>query len=86
MSAHMIEKFLWEVTQQPQRASEFKADPDRFLAAYALQPDEAAMVKNLDVSAMVAHGVNPMLTMRVWSMLKGRDQMPAYLQKLSISE
>jgi len=82
MSAYMIEKLLWEITQQPQRAAEFKADPDRFLSAYALAADEVEMVKNMDVRAMVARNVNPMLTMRGWSVLKGRDQMPAYLQRL----
>ncbi len=86
MSAYMIEKLLWEITQQPQQAAAFKTDPDRFLSAYALEANEMNMVKTLDVRAMVAHNVNPMLTMRVWSVLKGRGQMPAYLQRLGGDE
>lgn len=82
MSVYMIEKLLWEITQQPQRAAEFKADPDRFLQGYALAADEAAMIKKLDVRALVARNVNPMLTMRLWSLMKGRDQTPAYLKQL----
>lgn len=82
MSVYMLEKLLWEITQHPQRAAEFKADPDRFLRAYPLAPDEIALVKNLDVHGLMARAVNPMLVMRLWSVMKGRDQMPEYLRRL----
>jgi hypothetical protein len=82
MSVHMLEKLLWEVTQQPSRAAEFKADPDRFLLAYALEADEVALIKNLDVRGMMACAVNPMLIMRIWSLIKGRDQTAEYLRRL----
>lgn len=82
MSVYMIEKLLWDITQHPPRAQEYKADPDQFLRTYALAADEIEMIKNLDVRALVACNVNPMLTMRLWSLVKGRDQTPAYLKQL----
>ncbi len=82
MSVHMLEKLLWEITQQPSRAAEFKANPDRFLLAYALDPDEVELIKNLDVRGMMAREVNPMLIMRLWAIVKGRDQTAEYLRRL----
>lgn len=78
----MLEKLLWEITQQPSRGAEFKADPERYLLAYPLDADEIDMVTRLDVRGLIARDVNPMLTMRLWSLMKGRDQMPEYLKQL----
>lgn len=82
MSAAVMEKVLWEIGLDPKRAAQFKADADQYLAAYDLAPEETQMLKGLDVRLMQARGVSPMLTMRAWSALKGRDQMPEYLRKL----
>lgn len=86
MSVHMLEKLLWEVTQQPSRAAELKADPDRFLLTYALEAEEAALIKNLDVRGLMAREVNPMLIMRIWSIMKGRDQTAEYLRLLGAAK
>lgn len=82
MSAAMMEKILWEIGLDPQRAAQFKADPDHYLTPYSLSAQEATMLKELDVRALVERNVNPMLTMRAWTALRGRDQMPEYLRKL----
>ena len=82
MSRFAIEKVLWEISQDSERAEKFRANPERYLAANALDPDEVEMIKALDVRAMVAHKVHPMLTMRAWQILRGRDQMPAYFKAL----
>jgi len=86
MSVHTLEKLLWEITQHPERAADFKADPDRFLRAYALTADEIELVKNLDVRGLMARKVNPMLVMRIWSVMKGRDQTSEYLRRLGAAE
>jgi len=85
MSIHMLEKALFDITGHPQRAAEFKADPDRFLREYALDAEEIRILKDLDVREMQARNANPMLVMRAFTCLEGRDRLPEYMRRLNPS-
>lgn len=83
MSIHMLEKVLFDIADDPKRAAEFKADPQRFLEPYALHPDEVRIIKELDVREMQARAANPMLVMRAFTCLEGgRDRVPEYMRRL----
>ncbi len=82
MSIHTIERVLFELTASPQRAAHYREDPSAFLAGYPLAPEEVGLITSLDVKEMVRRGLNPMLAMRAFNLIAGRDRFPEYLQKL----
>ncbi|WP_372725370.1 hypothetical protein [Immundisolibacter sp.] len=84
MSLNAVEKVFWEFGTDPDRIAAFRADPDGYLAAYRLEPDERDMVKRVDLKALAERGVSTLLTMMVWPMLKGPEGMPfSYLEHMN---
>lgn len=82
MSIHTVERALFDIASAPERIAAYKGDPQRFLAAYPLSPDEARLILELDVREMVRRELNPMLAMRAFGAIEGRDQMPEYFRRL----
>jgi hypothetical protein len=82
MSTHMLEKLLFDVAATPQRAAEYSSSPDLFLSAYRLDDDEIQLIKQLDVREMMRRSLNPMLLMRAFSALEGRERLPEYLRRM----
>ncbi|HEY0675991.1 MAG TPA: hypothetical protein VGD25_07255 [Immundisolibacter sp.] len=76
MSVHAVEKVFWEFGNKPARIDEFRRDPDAYLKNYALTDQERAMIRRVDLKALEAHGVSSLLTLMVWPLLKGSDEMP----------
>ena len=76
MSVSAIERMLWEFGEKEARIEQFKADPDAYMVGRDLTDLEREKVKDLDVSWLVDHGVSSMLTMMIWPMMKGVDEMP----------
>ncbi len=60
MSRYAINKLVWDLQYAEPRAR-YQADPEGFLARYALTPDEIAAVRTRDIRAMWLLGVNPYL-------------------------
>ena len=84
MSLNAVEKVFWEFGADPARIAEFRADPDGYLAAYRLEPDEREMIKQVDLKALADRGVSTLLTIMVWPMLKGPEGMPfSYLEHMN---
>lgn len=82
MSVHMVEKALFEIAADPQRTAQYRNNPDEFLRAYVLEDDEVQMIKKLDVREMIRRSLNPMLTMRAFSAIEGRERMPEYMRRV----
>ena len=76
MSVHAVEKVFWEFGNKPARIDAFRRDPDAYLKNYALTDQERAMIRQVDLKALEAHGVSSLLTLMVWPLLKGSDEMP----------
>lgn len=83
MSTNTIEKVLWDLVGQAHKPEAFRANTDAFLDAYPLEPSERDLLKNMDVQAIVALRINPMLLMRAFQCIYGRDKRPLYLQRLA---
>jgi hypothetical protein len=83
VSIHTVERALFDIASSPARAAEYKADREKFLGAYPLQPDELQMVLELDVREMHTRGANPMLVMRAFSSIEGRERVPEYMRRLN---
>ncbi len=83
MNAHAIEKVLWDVVNAPATAPSLRDTPAQYLASYNLGADEHALLSNLDAKALISLKINPMLVMRAWQMVHGRDQLPRYIAQLN---
>lgn len=76
MSVYAVERVFWEFGNKPARIDEFRRDPGAYLKNYTLTEHERAMIRQVDLKALAAHGVNTLLTLMVWPLLKGADEMP----------
>lgn len=82
MSVHMVEKALFDIAANARNAQAYRDGPEAFLSPYVLDADEARMIRQMDVRKMINRGVNPMLAMRVFSAVEGRERMPEYMRRL----
>jgi hypothetical protein len=82
MSTHTLEQVLFDLASNTHCAADYLQDRQAFLAAYPLQADEARLMIEMDVREMVARNVNPMLAMRGFSAVEGRERIPEYLRRL----
>lgn len=82
MTIFTVEKILYEVASSPERAQQYKAERSTFLGRFPLAADEAQLILDLDVSEIIRRGVNPMLAMRAFQAIEGRDSMPEYFRRL----
>jgi len=83
MNTDAVEKVLWDVVNAPATAPALRDAPDRYLAPYKLGAEEHGLLARMDVRSMIDLGLNPMLVMRAWQMVHGRDQLPRYIQTLN---
>ncbi|TAL75621.1 MAG: hypothetical protein EPN76_14455 [Burkholderiaceae bacterium] len=82
MSIHMVEKALFDIAANTQNVRAYRGGPVDYLKAYRLEADEVGMIEQMDVREMINRGVNPMLVMRVFSAIEGREKMPEYMRRL----
>jgi hypothetical protein len=82
MNRYAIERVLWELVSDPSSAAALRADAARFLGGFRLGEPEARLLREMNVQALLGLRLNPMLVMRAYQMVHGRDQLPQYLQKL----
>ncbi len=76
MGVSAIERVLWELGDKPAKIDEFRADPESYLAGRDLSAQERQMLAEMDVKALVDHGVSSMLTMMAWPLIHGVDELP----------
>lgn len=82
MSLHAVEMALFDIASGPRQAASYRADPERFLSGYRLHPDEARLILDMDVRAMAGLPINPMLTMRAFTAVEGRQGVPEYMRRM----
>ena len=83
MSRYTVEKALWDVVSHPDHATALREGPEGFLGRYCLSEAQADLLRQMDVQALLALQINPMLVMRAFQMVHGRDQLPEYLRRLA---
>ncbi len=82
MSCNGLEHVLHDLSVRREARVAWAQDAERFLAKFVLTRDEADMVKNLDVAAMLAAGVSPLLTYGFWMTNAQERTRKAYLTRL----
>ena len=83
MSVNTLEAILYDISTIRDARQRFKGDPGAFLQRYAVSEEERSLVEACDVREMGALGVNPMLTMGFWMVMKGPQSLPEYLQAMA---
>jgi hypothetical protein len=82
MNRYAVEKVLWDIVSEPAKAAAFRDQPAEFLGSYRLGGAEADLLHRMDVKTLLALRINPMLVMRSFQMVQGRDQLPKYIRLL----
>lgn len=82
MSVFTLERVLFDVASSPERTKTYKSDEATYLKGFPLAPDEADLVRNLDVREIVKRGVNPMLVQRAFMAIEGSQAAPEYFRRL----
>jgi hypothetical protein len=85
MANGTIEAALYDISTKGSIRKRFAEDPAAALQMYRLQPDELAEIATLDVAALIARGINPMLTMGLWIAINGPQTLPKYIGTLAQS-
>jgi hypothetical protein len=83
MSIHAVELALWTIVADPRDGRRYQDDPDAFLGAFRLDDDEKAIVRDLDVCALIDRRINSMLVMNAYCAIHGFQNIPTYLQTLN---
>ncbi len=83
MSLVSLEKALYDLGVQGQARKAFTADKEAFLGQYRLDTFEKKWVRDFEVPALLAAGVNPMLAMGYWMFLHPSHSMSAYVSRLN---
>lgn len=80
---YMMEKVLWEVGSDREKASAFNEAPDDYLAGFRLEPDEKQMLKSLDVRRIADREVSTLLLFGAWLALRGPKEIGEYLGRMN---
>ena len=75
MSLYAMERILWEMVNDQDRISQFRADPNAYLGHYPLTEKEKRWLLNLDYASLERHGVNQRLVFAARLALEGPDKV-----------
>lgn len=83
MSTHTVEKVLWELGSDPDKAAEFRQACEKFLALYRLADEERQMLQEFDLRGMAERGVSTLLLMSAWMAVHGPATMKEYIARMN---
>lgn len=83
MSNGNIETALYDISTKGVVRKRFMENAAQALEAYRLPANEIEEIVGLDVAALIARGINPMLTMGLWITIKGPQALPHYIKTLA---
>jgi len=83
VSLAALERAAYDLGVDAGRRKLFREDPAAFLAGYRLTGHEEAMLRGFDVRGLQAVGLNPMLTMGLWTTSAPDRSIGAYLAALN---
>lgn len=83
MNRFAVEKVLWDLVSTPAQAAALSDMPETYLASRGLGLEERGLLARMDAKALIRLQINPMLVMRAWQMVRGRDQLARYIQELN---
>lgn len=82
MTIYTVERALFEVISSPERLAQYKAEPEVVLRSYPLSADEVDLILKMNVSEIVRRGLNPMLAMRAFGAIEGRNNISEYFRRI----
>ncbi len=82
MSRNVMERLMHKLCVDRVVKQRFKEDIEGLLSRYKLDDAEKDMLRHMDIPAMQAHGVNPMLTLGFWFENASDPSPMAYMKAL----
>lgn len=82
-SVNRLETALYDLSTSRRAAERFKENSGDFLQPYRLTAEEQELIEAADVGQMKSLGVNSMLLMGFWLIVKGRREMGEYMKRLT---
>ncbi len=82
MSETAIETALFEIASSPSQVAAYKEDRSSFLSKFNLTEEERREILVMDVRKLLDRGCNPMLAMRTFNAIEGRDKLHEYLRRI----
>lgn len=82
MTIHTVERALFEIISSPKCIAEYKAARELVLSSYPLSADEADLILKMDFSDLIRRGLNPMLAMRAFGAIEGRNNISEYFRRI----
>ena len=82
MSRNVMERLMHKLCVDRNVKQRFKEDLEGLLSRYKLTDAEKEMLRHMDIPAMQAHGVNPMLTLGFWFENSSDPSPVAYMKAL----
>lgn len=83
MGIHMVERVLWELETDREKAAQFQKAPKEFLAAYRLADNERCMLEAFDVQALAERGASTLLLMGAWLAVQGPATVGEYMMRMN---
>jgi len=84
VSLHAVERVFWEFGHDPANIERFHENPDAHLAPYNLEAEERRAIMEVDLKSLSEQGMNPLLALMIWPLLKGPEGMPfTYLEHMN---
>ena len=80
MSRYAVNKVLWEVARDDEKAAAYQGEPELFLADRSLTPEEHRQLLERDFSAMFAAGAHPFLLFTFRIKLAGGFSFPMMME------
>ena len=84
MSRYAVNKALWEIARDDEKAARFMADPAAFLADRGLTVEEHRQLLDRDFGAMFAAGAHPFLLFTFRIKLSGGFSYPMMVEHVRV--
>ncbi|CAN5275300.1 hypothetical protein BH10PSE14_BH10PSE14_18540 [soil metagenome] len=82
MSLNAVEQCVFDLGNSGRVRKGYAAEPEAFLARYALSEGEKTLIRDMDVAELFRRGLNPMLLMGFYMSFHGPASMADYLRKM----
>ncbi|NIJ07318.1 hypothetical protein FHS31_000914 [Sphingomonas vulcanisoli] len=84
MSRYAVNKVLWEIARNDDKAAVYMATPEAFLADYSLSEEEHRQLLERDFASMFAAGAHPFLLFTFRIKISGGFSFPMMVEHVRV--
>ena len=83
MSAFGVEAALHDIARNREIRAAFQQDPDAVLDRKPLDAEERRMIREFDLPALYAIGINPLILQGFWMITRGPQTFPEFVMRVN---